>query len=72
MKVGKYVLNKLFRHIPGCTVGSTCIGNLTHILSNRSSVPSPRCHSLPFGAEICGSGTTFSWLQDVLSHMCKA
>ncbi len=34
--------------------------------TSSSSVPTPLCHSLPLGAGISGSGTTFGWSQNVL------
>ncbi len=41
----------------------------THTASS-SGVPTPRCRSLPLGAGISSSGTTFGWLEDVLfSHV---
>ncbi len=38
------------------------------ILSAARLSPTPRYRSLPMGASISSSGTTFSWLQDV--HAC--
>ncbi len=42
----------------------------TGILAAASVSATPCCRSLPLGPWISGSGTTFSWLQDIfLTHV---
>ncbi len=47
-----------------CVCASTLLSKV--YTASSSSVPIPLCHSLPLGAGISGSRTTFCWLQDVL------
>lgn len=44
-----------------------CVSHAGPYYQAARGSPTPHCHPFPLGAEISGSGTSFGWLQDVLS-----